>query len=406
MICSYLIETQSGRTIEIHRDIDLPELQGRAGNSPAAGCESGRGEALRLGQIYIGRVEQVHLNLKAAFVRISADRPACFLPLANARSPLYTRKGSAKEMQQGDELVVQVVREAIKTKAAALSAALAFQGRYVLLDASLDGPSVSRKLDAKMRRRLLGIAGELSDPAFPALIRTNAASASREELIREGRLLRQIADHLREIAAHRPAGTCLYDPPASWLVRLRDIDGRQLEKAVTDDERLYAQLQRFAAAYCPDIADRLVFYRDRLLAMDKLYSLEKRMREALSRTVLLRSGASLIIEPTEALTVIDVNSARSIAAKKKAGKEAAALKVNLEAAKEIARQLRLRSMSGIIIADFINMDTEESKQRLLRELAEHLKADPAGASVVDMTGLNLVEMTRRKIEKPIWETGR
>lgn len=460
-ICSYLIDAEKDRTIEIHRDHvpEMPSIQ-----------EKDR-TVYRIGQIYIGRVEQVHLNLGAAFVRIRAGEPACYLPLDQAGDPIYTKKGSSPDIQQGDELIVQVVREPIKTKSAALSAHLIIRGRSLILNTGLTSPSVSKKIAGERKEQLrelaLRIASECHDgkdagtwnketatgkgagsghdgsatgegagsghddsatgegagirhdaPAterepseyklgrlpWNILIRTNAAQLTDEEIRQEAHLLGGQLEHLVEIAAHRPAGTCLYDIAPAYLERIRDLDRSQLQKVVTDDRDLFDQIMEYSQNACPDISEKLVWYEDPMLSMDKLYSLERRMELAVSRTVLLKSGASLIIEPTEALTVIDVNSSRMSASHKKADKEETALKVNLEAAEEIARQMRLRNMSGIILADFINLEQAESRKTLMTALSGFLAKDPVKAVVVDMTKLNLVEMTRRKAEKPLWET--
>ena len=447
-ICSYLIDAESDRTVEIHRD-----------PAPTMPSNQEKGQtAYRIGQIYIGRVEQVHLNLGAAFVRIRAGEPACYLPLDQAGDPIYTKKGSSPDIQQGDELIVQIVREPIKTKSAALSAHLMIRGRSLILNTGLTSTSVSKKIAGERKEQLrelaLRIASEYhegkdagtwnnesvtgkgagsghdgslteedagirhDDPAtereqseythgrlpWNILIRTNAAQLTDEEIRQEAHLLGGQLEHLVEIAAHRPAGTCLYDIAPAYLERIRDLDRSQLQKVVTDDRDLFDQIMEYSRNACPDISEKLVWYEDPMLSMDKLYSLERRMELAVSRTVLLKAGACLIIEPTEALTVIDVNSSRMSASHKKADKEETALKVNLEAAEEIARQMRLRNMSGIILADFINLEQAESRKTLMMALSGFLAKDPVKAVVVDMTKLNLVEMTRRKAEKPLWET--
>ncbi len=390
-ICSYLIDQDSDRTVEIHRDPVCEKAEEQAG--------------YRIGQIFIGRVEQVHRNLAAAFVRIYPGQAACYLPLDQAAHPIYTKKGGSPQIQQGDELVVQITREPMKTKAAALTANLMLKGRCLLLNTGLASPSVSQKIVGGRREELRVLAQKLArEDCGNVLIRTNAAQLSDEEITAEAAFLRDKLEHIREIAMHRPVGTCLYDIPPAYLERIRDLDREVLLKVVTDDSDLYQQIVEYAEHDCPDIINKLVLYRDEMLAMDKLYSLDRRKELAASRTVLLKSGASLIIEPTEALTVIDVNSARTSAFHKKEDKEDMVLKVNLEAAEEIARQMRLRNMSGIIIADFINMERNESKKVLMNALAGFLAKDPVKAVVADMTKLNLVEMTRRKAEKPLWET--
>ena len=150
----------------------------------------------------------------------------------------------------------------------------------------------------------------------------------------------------------------------------------------------------------PLLKGKLQLYGDSMLSMDKLYSLERRLKEALQEKVWMKSGAYLVIQPTEALTVVDVNSGKFEAGRQK---EAAILKVNLEAARELARQLRIRNLSGIIIVDFINMQEADSRQQVLEELSACLTMDPILTRVIDRTKLDLVEITRKKVERPLAE---
>ena len=169
---------------------------------------------------------------------------------------------------------------------------------------------------------------------------------------------------------------------------------------MTDDTGLYQELTAYLRIWQPEDLDRLVFYEDHLLPMEKLYALERRLSEALQERVWLPCGGYLIIQPTEALTVIDVNTGKFEGGKKK---EAAILKVNKEAAVEIAHQIRLRNLSGIILIDFINMEDSASNQVLLSLLNTKLREDPIPTTLIDMTKLQLVEITRLKKEKPLSE---
>ena len=174
----------------------------------------------------------------------------------------------------------------------------------------------------------------------------------------------------------------------------------EVEQVLTDDELLYREIKSYLVEHQPEDVDRLSFYQDDLLPMKKLYSLESQLSQALQERVWLKSGGYLIIQPTEALTVIDVNTGKFEGGKKK---ETAFLKINCEAAVEIARQLRLRNLNGIIIVDFINMEEEASKAALLSEFDAQLRRDPIRTTLVDMTKLSLVEVTRQKRERPLAE---
>lgn len=391
-ILSYLL-AENGRAVEIHAD----ELEDRN----------------LLGNIYIGRVQKVVKNIQAAFVEISPGVP-CYLPLEDLRDPIYTKKGPSKDLQQGDELVVQVSREAMKTKGPSVTTRLSLQGRYVILDGKHIGIGISKKLEEGQREKLRRIAEsyrkDLSadshsgsirlEEAAGIVIRTNAACASEEAILEELRKLsRQLAD-IRGKAPYRTCYSCLHQMPPGWLRRFNGLRMRDTQFIMIEDEQLYLQARQYLQEYLPELLPILVHYQDPLLPMHKLYSLERELSEALSQRVWLRSGGYLVIQPTEALTVVDVNSGKYEAGKKK---EETILKVNLEAARETARQMRLRNLSGIIIIDFINMETEEAKNEVLGELRARLLLDPLQANVVDMTKLNLVEVVRKKVEGPLME---
>ena len=391
-ILSYLL-AENGRAVEIHAD----ELEDRN----------------LLGNIYIGRVQKVVKNIQAAFVEISPGVP-CYLPLEDLRDPIYTKKGPSKDLQQGDELVVQVSREAMKTKGPSVTTRLSLQGRYVILDGKHPGIGISKKLEEGQREQLRRIAefyrkdlwadshsGSIRlAEAAGIVIRTNAACASEEAILEEVRMLsRQLAD-IRGKAPYRTCYSCLHQMPPGWLRRFNGLRMRDTQFIMIEDEQLYLQARQYLQEYLPELLPILVHYQDPLLPMHKLYSLERELSEALSQRVWLRSGGYLVIQPTEALTVVDVNSGKYEAGKKK---EETILKVNLEAARETARQMRLRNLSGIIIIDFINMETEEAKNEVLGELRARLLLDPLQANVVDMTKLNLVEVVRKKVEGPLME---
>ena len=391
-ILSYLL-AENGRAVEIHAD----ELEDRN----------------LLGNIYIGRVQKVVKNIQAAFVEISPGVP-CYLPLEDLRDPIYTKKGPSKDLQQGDELVVQVSREAMKTKGPSVTTRLSLQGRYVILDGKHPGIGISKKLEEGQREQLRRIAefyrkdlwadshsGSIRlAEAAGIVIRTNAACASEEAILEELRKLsRQLAD-IRGKAPYRTCYSCLHQMPPGWLRRFNGLRMRDTQFIMIEDEQLYLQARQYLQEYLPELLPILVHYQDPLLPMHKLYSLERELSEALSQRVWLRSGGYLVIQPTEALTVVDVNSGKYEAGRKK---EETILKVNLEAARETARQMRLRNLAGIIIIDFINMETEEAKNEVLGELRARLLLDPLQANVVDMTKLNLVEVVRKKVEGPLME---
>lgn len=364
---------------------------------------------LTLGNIYIGRIQKIAKNINAAFVEISPGT-ICYLPLEDMQNPIYTKKGTSKLPQQGDELLVQIAREGIKTKLPSVTTNLTLHGKYVLLTTGNLQISVSSKLSKQIRESLLQFAAEEdkrifsdSQRSFGWLLRTNAGTAETNLLAKEMSRLYEQYQTLIQQAKFRTCYSCMLRTPAAYLTRLSNLYDHMLDRIVTDDEELYAEIKAYLEEHQPEDQDKLGLYQDNLLPLKKLYSLESQLQEALGERVWLKCGGYLIIQPTEALTVIDVNSGKSDGGKKK---EAAILKVNLEAAKEIAHQLRLRNISGIVIVDFINMTLPESKQQLLSALEQHLKQDPIKTVMVDMTKLSLVEITRMKKEKPLYEAVR
>lgn len=358
----------------------------------------GMEEPSLLGNIYVGRVQKIVKNIGAAFIEIEKGFP-CYYPLDDCEHPVYTKKLNSPAMVPGDEVLVQVNREALKSKPPALTANLNFTGKYLVLTTGVLRIGASSKLDAETKERLKALVSSVTDGRYGFIIRTNAGTASDEEILKEAEALISQCESLIQKSKFRSCYSKLYQLPAPWLSLVRDTYDRDLS-IVTDDPLLHGQMQEFLLATHPEDLSRLSLYQDDLLPLSKLYSLEKEWREALSERVWLKSGAYLVIQPTEALTVIDVNTGKFESRKKK---QDTFLKINLEAAQEIARQLRLRNLSGIIIVDFINMASVEDKNALMEALGAALRRDPLKASLVDMTALNLVEITRKKVRKPLAE---
>ena len=357
-----------------------------------------------LGNVYIGKVKNIAKNIKAAFVDIAPGR-TCYLPLDDLRQPIFTKKGASKQIRAGDELVVQVSREGIKTKFPSVTTNITFHGKYALLTTGKAQLSVSSKLGKEKREQLLSFLQEYRDEdgKYGWLLRTNAGSVSYEKIGEELAVLKNQYENLISQSQYRTCYSCLLKMPPAYLARLLDLYEESADVFLTDDKELYDEIQEYLNVHQPEDLRKLSFYEDRLLPMDKLYSLEHQLSLALQEKVWLNSGGYLIIQPTEALTVIDVNTGKYEGGKKQ---EKTFLKINKEAAIEIARQLRLRNISGIIIIDFINMEEKQSVDELLSLLNGELHKDPIPTSLVDMTKLSLVEITRKKKEKPLLQAYR
>lgn len=357
-------------------------------------------QGIQMGGIYLGKVKNIIKNINAAFVEIQ-EGIRCYLSLETMGAPVTLQQHADGKIHAGDELVVQVEREEIKTKLPSATIHFNLTGKYVVLVHGKQMVGISSKIENPQRRKeLKDFYAARIEGDYGFIVRTNAENASEPELLAElARLLKRYQRIVSQ-GKYRARFTVLEQPLPAYLCSIRDDYAYMLEEIVTDDETIFSQMQEYLREYQPEDAEKLRLYQEELPLL-RLYSFESRLKEALSPKVWLKSGASLVIEPTEALTVIDVNTGKAVKGRKSG--EEYFLSINLEAAREIAYQLRLRNLSGIIIIDFIDMKLEESRKTLLAALQERLKADPVKTALVDMTPLNLVELTRKKARKPLHE---
>lgn len=334
-----------------------------------------------LHNIYTAKVTSVSKNMDAAFV--STGDETCYLPFKECGGQIP---------KTGDERVVQVIKERIKTKDAVVSCNLTLNGQYFVLTTGNKKTGVSAKItDPKERKRLAGIVSGClkADAAFGAIVRTNARGMPEEILKEELEALCLQLDRLCTVGGMRTCYSVLYKSPPSYLEKIRDIESSHLKSVITDSREVYDELKELYPAE---------FYEDPMLSMDKLYRFETNLSEALAKKVWLNSGGYLVIEPTEALTVIDVNTGK-YTGKKTSGETYK--RINMDAAKEIARQLRLRNLSGIIIVDFINMEKREDEEELKKYVSLLVREDKIQTEVAGMTPLGLMEITRKKVRKSL-----
>lgn len=350
-----------------------------------------------LGNIYIGRVENIATNIQAAFVNI-AKGVSCFLPLEEAKNAVFTKKNGKKDLCIGDELLVEVTREKQKNKPASVSANLNFSGKYLILTTGNHLLGISKKLHATERERLQALLKDQITDTFGIVVRTAAKDASDEKILKELEMLTKQCHACLQGAMHRTAFTRLREAPPFYLQFLKNRNLTEVQKITTDIPSVHEVLLQ----YLQDTkeAEKLHLYTDTQVSLFALYSLTHELERALHRQVWLPSGAYLVIDPTEALTVIDVNSGKNI---KKKAREELVFSVNVEAAHEIARQLILRNISGICIIDFIDMKEKEHREELMHILRMDLKKDKVPATLVDITRLGLVELTRKKVQKSLKE---
>lgn len=351
-----------------------------------------------LGNIYAARVQNVVTNLNAAFVEITKGQ-LCYLPLEDfdEEKALFTKKISKKPIACGDELAVQVTKEAVKTKEAVVTTNLSFAGEYLVFTSLNQKIGVSTKLPKDTRKRLQTLAGELlGQESYGLIVRTNAGDVPEEKIREEYEKIKSEYYEVLSKAPSRTVFSCLKKERPFYLKKLMDIDKSDLAEVVTDDAAILSELQQSV----PSGPYKVRFYNDPLLPLAKLCSMAGQIEAALKERVWLKSGANIIIQPTEALTVIDVNSGKNIAKKDKLMNH---YKINLEAAEETARQLRLRNISGIIIVDFIDLKDDALNASLMSAFRAYLKQDPIPVQLVGMTKLGLVELTRKKQQKSLAE---
>ena len=353
-----------------------------------------------LEQIYVGRVDRVVENIQAAFVSIG-NGAKCYLPLEDAKHILYTKKSSSGDkLCAGDEIFIQIIKDTVKTKDAIGSASLSLAGSYCVLTTKNQSLSVSRKLPEEKRKELEALLQELcsahNEAGYGMVLRTNSASV-------EGSILKQDIINttsqfleLKKQAVHLKPPCMVYENPPGYIRRLQSANMQEYDCVITDCQDIYDRIQKMLPHL--ESMDKLKFHKDDAISLSTLYHIRGNLSDLLSNKVWLPSGANIIIESLETLTVIDVNSGKNQSRKKDT-----LFQINLEAAEEIARQLRLRNISGMIIVDFINMADEESKQKLITAVKRFIKDDPIPCSFIDMTKLGLIELTRKKTHKSLRE---
>ena len=383
-IRTYFIE--DGDIVEIH----------------SASASPSEADRHRLGDIYIGKVSNIVPNIGAAFIEIEKG-VNCYYDMKDVKSAIFTHKSGNKQLCIGDELVVQISREAIKTKAPTVTGNLSFTGRYAVLTHGNTRIGVSSKIPKSLREEYKRELASLQNDDFGLIVRTNAKDAPFEDVLEEINALKDEYYSLVRTAETRVCFSCLKSAPPSYIADLKNVYMDGMEAIIIGDHDLYTRIHMFFQAELPEKLDLLELYDNPSFPLDKLYSTQTALDKALMERAWLKTGGYLIIQPTEALTVIDVNSGKNTS---KSDSEDGAMKVNLEAAREAARQIRLRNLSGIIIVDFINLKRDENTQRLLHEFRYYLSKDPIQTTLVDMTTLGLVEVTRKKVRRPLHEEER
>lgn len=372
-------------------------------------------DSFQIGNIYIGRVEKVVKNIQSAFIRLDEDHVG-YLPLNDKPAMVLNRtlpKG-LPSIAEGDKVLVQVEQEALKMKQARVTGNISLAGNYAALDLLTGIVGVSNKIrNAERVEELKTMVS--SDMPYGVIFRTACEQARNDAIRAELQQLSTQMDQIIHKAEYERNTGLIQGGKPEYLAIMEEYGWARIDEIQTDNKVIYEELyakKNFVTStnapsdqnYVPDNDSdvnqpRLLYYEDEY-PLYKLLSLETEITHLLDRRVWLKSGGFLVIEPTEAMVVIDVNTGKSIGKKRQ---EEHLLKVNEEAAVEIAKQLRLRNLSGIILVDFINMKQPESRDKLIRTLKSVLHKDKVPSRFVDVTALELYEITRKKIRRPLHE---
>jgi ribonuclease G len=371
-----------------------------------------RGSRSIVGNIYKGRVDNVLPGLEAAFVDIGLDKNG-FLHaddiVMEGVEVARRGRGGGKGRQIGDllkpgqEIVVQAIKDPLKSKGSRLSMQLSIAGRYLVYTPQGEGVGVSRRLEDKERDRLRREAKGLEVGEGGVIVRTAAQGAKRADFEHEIKYLHKLHEVLQERAEKAKAPAMIFQEADLSVRVVRDIFSKQFDRAIVDDEQQHHRLQSFFNRTAPELLSRLELYEDSKTPLFEKYEIDKEIHSTLHRRVDLPSGGYLIIDYTEALTVIDINSGSFVGRGKGARLEDTITKTNLEAAEEAVRQLRLRDIGGIIVIDFIDMARARNRDAVLKTLRKSLDEDRTKTYVVEISPLGLVEMTRQNVTEGVRE---
>jgi ribonuclease G len=393
----------------------------RGSGSPDAGYRIAelyierRGGRSIVGNIYKGKVDNVLPGLEAAFVDIGLEKNGFLhvdeIVLPGVEAPRRGRGGSngaarnkiSDLLSPGQEIVVQVVKDPLKTKGARLSMELTIAGRYMVYAPTGEGVGVSRRLEDKERERLRRQTSGLVLDGGGAIVRTAAHGAKREDFERELKYLHKLHEVLVKRVEETAAPDLVFQEADLSVRVVRDIFSAHFERAIVDDEQQYHRLVSFFTRTAPELVERVELWEQKETPLFEAYGVDKAIAGVMSRRVDLPSGGYLIIDYGEALTVIDVNSGSFIGRGKGAGLEDTITKTNLEAAEEVVNQLRLRDIGGIIVIDFIDMARARNRDAVMKTLRKTLDEDRTKTFTAEISKLGLVEMTRQNVTEGVRE---
>ena len=354
-----------------------------------------------VGNIYKGKVCRVLPGMQAAFVDAGLER-AAFLHASDIHTEDNQKSDQIADLvREGGEVIVQVVKDPLGTKGARLTTNISIPSRYMVFMPNVNNVGVSQKIEdeterARLREILTSYA-EANNINAGFIARTAAEGVSEEALQTDMRFLLRLWTSLQERAAAAPHRELIHEDLPLALRALRDLINAEVEKIRIDSRSTWEKAQRFALKYIPDQRSSIEYYPGERPLFD-LYGVEDEIQKALERKVDLKSGGHLVIDQTEAMTTIDVNTGAFVGHR---NLEETIFKTNLEAAQAICRQLRLRNLGGIIIIDFIDMTDDEHKRQVMRALERCLARDHAKTHISEVSSLGLVEMTRKRTRESL-----
>ncbi|HUU60908.1 MAG TPA: Rne/Rng family ribonuclease [Acidimicrobiia bacterium] len=355
------------------------------------------------GNVYLGKVRNVLPGMEAAFVDFGEAKNGVLYAgdvQADPRSNGGRHPRIEKALKVGDEVLVQVSKDAMGTKGARLTNQVSLPGRYLVLAPDSEVRGISRRLPDPERERLRRLVADLSPAGFGLIVRTAAEQASEEELRADVERLRLVWEDISAKIPQGGAPRLLHEEPDLVLRVVREHFTGDFRRLMVDDPEVYRSVVEYLGATDPDLVPRVHEYRDEIPLFDRFH-VQDQLRKALDRKVWLPSGGHVVMDRTEALTVIDVNTGRFVG---HSNLEETVLQNNLEAAEEIAHQLRLRDIGGIIVIDFIDMEIVKNREAVLQRLRESLAKDKTRTQVFDVSHLGLVEMTRKNVSEGLLES--
>ena len=356
------------------------------------------------GSIFKATVSKIESSLDAAFVNFGSERHG-FLPLKDLSKDYYKKDKKGKfvcTLKEGQEIIVQVTKEERGTKGAALTTQIGLAGRFlVLIPNSSRSGGISRRISGDERDQIKNILDKLNIPEnMSAIVRTNGLGRTAEELSLDLSYLLALWDEINNTTPNATSPSLIFRDDKLIVRVVRDYFKDDIEEILIDDKDTFNEAKEFIEAVIPDHAEKVKFYDEEIPLFNR-YQIESQIELAFQREISLNSGGSIVIDPTEAMTTIDVNSARSTKGK---DIEETAFKTNLEAASEVARQLRLRDVGGLVVIDFIDMTNEENQNKVESAFRKAIYTDRARVQVSNISRFGLLEISRQRLRPSLNES--